>query len=207
VDELATTRERNRLAREVHDSLGHYLTAVNMQLEAARLVLTRDPAKAAEALTRAQTLTKDGLGEVRRSVAKLRQGPLDNKTLPQALEALAAESRASGIDTTISLEGSLRPLAPQAELTLYRTVQEALTNSRKHAQPRRIDVTLSYDDAWVTARVRNDGSPPQASDALTSGFGLLGLRERAQLLGGTVTIERAGDVFELTLTLPKALTL
>ncbi len=204
VEELATTRERNRLAREVHDSLGHYLTAVNIQLEAARAVLVRDPAKAAEALVRAQTLTKDGLSEVRRSVAALRQGPMDSKSLRQALEGLVEASRTGGAATTLVVEGTVRPLVPQIELTLYRAVQEALTNCRKHANPSRIDVTLRYSAADVTVIVQNDGSPAQP-DADTDGFGLLGLRERAQLLGGTLLIDHSGDAFELALRLPDPL--
>lgn len=204
VEELATTRERNRLAREVHDSLGHYLTVVNMQLEAARAVMQRDPAKAAEAMLKAQTLTKEGLTEVRRSVAALRAGPMDNRSLADAITALAADSRASGLAVDLTLSDAVQPLAPQTELLLYRAAQEGLTNVRKHSNAARAMVTLQFDGGRALLTVRDDGQPrPQAEGQPGSGFGLMGLRERAQLLGGSVsTVSTPGGGFALTVEAP-----
>ena len=147
VEELATTQERNRLAREIHDSLGHYLTVINVQLEAARAVLEHDRPRALDALQKAQSLTKEGLAEVRRSVATLRASPTDTQPLPQAVAALVADSRAAGITTELAVVGTPRRLAPQAELTLYRAAQEGLTNIRKYAHASRADLLLDYRTA------------------------------------------------------------
>ena len=201
VEELATAKERNRLAREIHDSLGHYLTVINVQLEAARAVLDSDRPRALDALAKAQALTKDGLAEVRRSVATLRAAPTDGRPLPEAVAALADESRAAGIATELAVLGTPRRLAPQAELTLYRAAQEGLTNLRKHAHASRADLTLDYRaDATVRLVVRDNGVGAGAADG---GFGLLGVRERAQLLGGAARVRTAaGQGFTLDVEVP-----
>lgn len=200
-EELAATRERNRLAREIHDSLGHYLTVVHVQLEAARSTLERDPTHALDALTKAQSLTHTGLQEIRRSVAALRASPLHNRPLSEALRQVAAESQAAGLATEFQLLGQPRPLSPQAELTLYRTTQEGLTNCRKHAHTPSARVTLDFQQPQtVRLTVRDHGAGAQQT---TGGFGLLGLRERAALLGGAVRIQTApGQGFTLEVEVP-----
>ncbi len=207
VEELATTRERNRLAREVHDSLGHYLTVVNMQLEAARAVLAHDPAKASDAMAKAQSLTKEGLNEVRRSVAALRAGPMDNRSLSDAIGLLVMATREAGVSAEFVLEGAPQPLAPQAELLLYRAAQEGLTNVRKHANASRAELRLCFDSSCATLTVRDNGQPSatsaSAASDVASGFGLMGLRERAQLLGGSVTTSTEAG-FVLTVMVPAA---
>lgn len=180
-EELATAKERNRLAREIHDSLGHYLTAINVQLEVARTLSESDPSQVLQPLERAQALTKEGLHEVRRSVAALRASPLEGKSLMTVLAALVEDLQTSGIATSFEVQGELHSLPPQLELALYRVMQEALTNVRKHAQARHAEVSLAYTTEDVRLRVRDDGV---GSDAPTGGFGLVGLRERVQLLGG-----------------------
>ncbi len=97
VEEMATTQERNRLAREIHDNLGHYLTVVNVQIEAARAVLAANPARAQDALAKAQKLTREGLTAVRQSVSTWRESPLDNQSLADAILGLTAEIRQAGI--------------------------------------------------------------------------------------------------------------
>ena len=203
-EELAVTRERNRLAREVHDTLGHYLTVVNVQLEAERAVRDRDPARACDALDRAQSLTQEGLREIRRSVATLRASPLDNRSLADALAQLVAEGCAAGLRISFQVVGEVRLLAPPAELTLYRAGQEGLTNVRKHAPAARVRMTLDFQQP---ARVRlslSDDGPGASQDTLgQAGFGLLGLRERTQLLGGEVLVRTApGQGFSLTVEVP-----
>lgn len=200
-EELATVRERNRLAREIHDSLGHYLTVVNVQIEAARAVMDRDRAKAIEALARAQSLTHEGLRDIRRSVSALRASPLENQPLGEALRAVAAESEAAGLTTEVQVLGAARTLSPQAELTLYRAGQEGMTNARKHARAGRTCVVLDYRETErVKLGVSDDGEGAR-DDA--GGFGLLGLRERAQLLGGTVRVRTApGQGFALEVEVP-----
>jgi signal transduction histidine kinase len=200
-EELATIRERNRLAREIHDSLGHYLTTVNMQLEAARAVMESEPAKALDALQKAQALTREGLADVRRSVASLRASPGAERPLPEALAELVADSRTSGLSTELTITGSPRDVSQAAQLTLYRAVQEALTNVRKHAQASRAQLGLDYAAAGlVRLTLRDDG---RGASAVEGGFGLLGIRERVHLLGGEVVITTSpGNGFALEITLP-----
>jgi signal transduction histidine kinase len=201
VEELAATRERNRLAREIHDSLGHYLTVVNVQLNAALAMLERDAKRAAEAIGNAQTLTQDGLKDIRRSVAALRASPLDGRTLDAALRQIVEESRTAGLPTDMSLIGALRPLPAPAELTLYRAGQEGLTNARKHARATQARLVLDFRarDA-VCLSVTDDG---QGAAPGVGGFGLLGLKERAQLLGGEARVRTApGSGFTLEVEIP-----
>ena len=201
VEELATTKERNRLAREIHDSLGHYLTVINVQIEASRAVMDSDRERSLACLGKAQSLTQEGLAEVRRSVAALHALPTENRPLADALAGLADECRASGIATDLTINGAPRQLGPQAELTLYRAAQEGLTNVRKHSQAARANITLDYGaDSSVRLVIEDDGLG--ASDA-NSGFGLLGVRERAQILGGAVrTTTSRGRGFKLEVERP-----
>ncbi len=203
VEELATAKERNRLAREIHDSLGHYLTVINVQIEAARTVIGSEPPRALDALRKAQSLAQEGLADVRRSVAALRASPTENRPLPEALAALAAENRASGLLTELAITGAPRLLPPQTELTLYRAVQEGLTNTRRHARASRVDITLDYEDhERVCLRVRDNGVGGSPEDR-SGGYGLLGVRERTHLLGGEVRIHAAeGQGFTLEVELP-----
>lgn len=201
VEELATVSERNRLAREIHDNLGHYLTAVNMQIEAALAVMQSDPARAHQSMTKAQSLTKDGLAEIRRSVAALRADPIENRPLHEAIMQLIEEHRATGLDVTYRVDGAIRPCSAQVEMTLYRAAQEGLTNIRKHAQATRADLQLSYQHPGAVSLKLRDNGIGSASD--NSGFGLLGIRERVKLLGGQVNIQTSqGQGFQLCVELP-----
>ncbi len=201
VEELATTKERNRLAREIHDSLGHYLTVINVQIEAARAVMEDDRPRALDALRKAQTLAQEGLAEVRCSVAALRASPSEGRSLAETVAVLVDECRAAGIATEFVVTGAERPLPPQVELTLYRAAQEGLTNVRKHANASSAGVALDYrDDGTVQLTVQDNGVG--AGDP-SGGFGLLGVRERVQLLGGRVHIRTApGEGFTLKVELP-----
>lgn len=202
-EELATMQERNRLAREIHDSLGHYLTVVNVQLEAAKTVLVHDPDRALSAVEKAQTLTKNGLADVRRSVATLRASPLDNVDLPEAIEPLLDECRASGLSAQLTITGTPVALDPQPKLTLYRVIQEGLTNVQKHAQAGRVDVTLDYSTPGVIHLTIADDGSGMAKQHQIEGFGLLGIRERVNLLGGTIeTRSRPGQGFALIAKIP-----
>lgn len=202
VEELATTKERNRLAREIHDGLGHYLTAINMQIEAARAVIEADQAQALDALSKAQSLTKEGLTEVRRSVAALRSSPIENRPLREALGKLADECRASGLVTELVVIGTPRPLAPPIELALYRAAEESLTNIRRHAHATRADITLDYSaEKRVGLKIQDNGI---GAENPSGGFGLLGVRERTQLLGGHFHIDTAvGKGFSLQIEVPE----
>jgi signal transduction histidine kinase len=202
-EELSAIRERNRLAREIHDSLGHYLTVVNVQLEAARALWETDPARARTAVQQAQTLNLEGLQGIRRSVAALRASPLDGKTLGQALEQLAGETTGAGLRVDWRLLGTARPLSPAAELTFFRAAQEGLTNVRKHARTSGACLQLDFSAARSTRlTVRDEGGGAPAD--VGGGFGLLGLRERALLLGGAATVQTApGQGFTLQVEVPE----
>jgi signal transduction histidine kinase len=190
-EELAIVKERNRLAREIHDGLGHFLTAINMQIEAGRAVLDSDRPRALDALGKAQGLAQEGLSEVRRSVAALRTSPTQERGLNEAIRRLVEESQAAGIDTQFTVSGDPRPLPPQVELALYRSAQEGLTNVRKHAQASSAEVALRYtEEGSVRLTVRDSGVG--AADT-GGGYGLMGIRERVHLLGGQVETHSAPE--------------
>ena len=203
IEELAVTKERNRLAREIHDSLGHYLTVVNVQLGAAQAIFSRDDKRALDHLAKAQTLTQEGLTEVRRSVAALRASPTEGRPLPEALGKLVQQWNATGMSAALNVLGTLRQLTPQADLTLYRAAQEALTNVSKHAHATRVDLTLDYGNPEsVLLKVKDDGIGSDGT--AVGGFGLLGVRERAQILGGEVrVVTERGKGFRLEVELPE----
>jgi signal transduction histidine kinase len=188
-EELATARERNRIAREIHDGLGHYLTTIHMQVQAARSILATDRARADQTLAKAQLLAHEALDDVRRSVAALRVAPAERLSLPAALAELAAAGQAAGLPTTVTVVGAERPLDPQEEQALYRAAQEGLTNARKHAQAAGATLTLDYGDPErVRLTVADDG---RGASITEGGFGLVGLRERVQLVGGSLTLQTA----------------
>jgi signal transduction histidine kinase len=188
-EELARSRERNRLAREIHDSLGHYLTVVNVQLEAARALLEnrgwrKEAPDLYAALEKAQTLTRGGLADVRRSVAALRADPMGDKSFPEAVRALVEENRETGLLVEFRMEGEMRKAGPQVELALFRILQEALTNVRKHARASRADVRMSYREGTVQLEVADNGVGPGQEEGGEEKFGLRGIRERVEILKG-----------------------
>ncbi len=201
-------RERNRLARKIPDGVGHYLRVINVQIQAARAVQGTDPARAAEAMGKAGAMTQEALADIRRSVAALRAAPTENKPITESLNALVEEAKASGLQATLTLAGAVRALSPQADLTLYRAAQEALTNVQKHAHASAVQVKLDYTDLKrVTLTVQDNGIGVNAASAngQEGGFGLLGVRERAQLLNGQVRIVSPnGSGFLLEIELPTA---
>jgi signal transduction histidine kinase len=201
-EELAATRERNRLAREIHDTLGHYLTVVNVQIEAARVMFERDPQKAHDSLNKAQSLTQEGLLDIRRSVSALRASPLDNKDLVDVLRQSVEAMSSSGLDAEFKLAGSVRPLSQPIKLTLFRAAQEGLTNIQKHSRATRACLTLDFSRAnRIRLTVSDNGVG--STDASTKGFGLIGLRERAHLAGGTLNIHaNPSEGFTLEVEVP-----
>lgn len=184
VEKLTVVRERNRLAHEIHDSLGHYLTTIHVQLQAAQAVHASDPVRALEAVAKAQSLSREALVEVRRSVSAL-QVDAAQEPLTARLRELAALSNTCGIEVTLDVAGSDRPMRPEAEHAMFRAAQEALTNVRKHAQARTAAVRLDYTgSAVVRLEVVDDGRG--AAEVPGDGHGLRGLRERFLGLGGRI---------------------
>lgn len=194
--EAAVAEERNRLAREIHDSLAHYLTVINVQLEAAEKLARDRPDKADEQVRRARRLAVECLQETRRSVAALRAPTLDELALSPALEKLAAEfAENTGLQVALDvrLPDDLR-LPTETAQALYRAVQEGLTNVQRHAQATTVQVLLHAEEGGLALTVQDDGvgpldTPPDRHE----GFGLLGLRERVELLGGMLRFDRGAD--------------
>ncbi len=196
-EDLATSAERNRLAREIHDGLGHHLTVVQMQVRAARAVLPSDRERADELLAKAEDQARAALADVRRSVGALRE-PWESVTA--ALSALTAES--AGVTASLEVRGEPRTLPAEAERALYRAAQEALTNIRKHAGVDCARVLLDYSgEGVVRLRVEDDGRGFDGTPG--GGFGLTGVRERVDHLGGTVDVASApGRGVTMTVELP-----
>jgi len=188
VKALAVAEERNRLAREIHDSLGHYLTAITMQLEAAGKLVAKEPDRAAESIAKAEEMARESLAEVRRSVAALRASPVDATALGDAIGELVENLYDSGIATTFSVKGKSQSLPIQAKTALYRTAQEGLTNVRKHAKASAVEIKLVYESEQVMLTITDNGVGQRGTEG--EGFGLLGLRERLNLVRGTL---EAGD--------------
>jgi signal transduction histidine kinase len=201
-EELAAARERSRMAREIHDLIGHYLTVVRVQLEAALSLHASNPLKAMEAVYNARECAGEGLREIRNSVESLRAGPLENRSLCEALLALVTESERSGQRVHLIVEGKERPVSAATALTVYRAAQESLTNARKHVPNARVILELAFTTHnELILNVSDDGPGPPEN--FTPGFGLTGLRERTALIGGSLLLKNdSGAGFSFTLTLP-----
>jgi signal transduction histidine kinase len=201
VAQLATMQERNRLAREIHDSLGHYLTVIHVQLQIASRSIGTDVEAAAAAVKQASRLTHEGLEDVRRSVAALRAPVEQDQPLPDAIAAIVTQLAAKAA-ATFAVRGDPRELPPAVSLTLFRTAQEALTNVEKHAGAAHVTIDLVFKPSTVELVVADDGRGSDLRDG-NSGFGLLGVRERVAQVGGTVDIaSKPGEGFRLSVELP-----
>lgn len=193
VEQLAASRERNRLARELHDTLAHSLSGLSVQLQAAEVLFDDDPAAARRTLQAARRTARNGLDEARRAIAALRASPLEDLGLAEALRRRAAAvGERSGIETSCHIEGDLSRLDPTIEQTVYRVADEALLNAERHAAARQIAVRLMRREGRIELTVRDDGQgfdanrTPQPDDGH---LGLIGMRERAALLGGRIAID------------------
>lgn len=195
VEEMAAIRERNRIAREIHDTLGHSLTLLAVQLETATQFEARGDPGLHEELREAQRVAKSCLSDVRHSVAALRPDDASVNSIQDGLRKLVAEFAMACRETAIELDldEATQPLSPDVSMTLYRCAQEALTNIRKHARATKVLVSLTASDGpagQAELNVLDNGQDfSSGADEPVSGYGLLGMRERVAILGGTV---RAG---------------
>jgi signal transduction histidine kinase len=212
--EVATLEERNRVAREIHDTLAQGFTGILVQLQAAERLSLKHPEKAVQSLQEARDLARQSLQEARRSVFNLRPTALEHHTLDRVLaHDVQRFEKESGIRAEFVLEGYPSLLHPDVEQNLYRITQEALTNIRRHAQANRVNVTLSFEpgivalsiiddgiglngrgsgsEPVISGRTRNgqDGRTGRLADLSTGGFGLVGIRERVHLMNGKIAIE------------------
>jgi two-component system NarL family sensor kinase len=206
---LGAVEERNRLAREIHDTLAQGLTATTLQLESADAMLeaSSPAARAREPLRRALSLTQSNLEEARRSVLDLRAAPLEGRLLSEALEVLVERwETETGIDTHYAMVNGARPLPPRVEVALYRICQEALANVAQHAAAGHVDVRLVATPEQVRLVVEDDGRGFDASAGPGERHGLVGMNERARMLGGSLEVRsspEAGTRVEVTVPLEK----
>jgi two-component system NarL family sensor kinase len=201
--QLAALEERNRLAREIHDTLAQSLAAIAMRLETADALAESagdgtPRAQLAGMVRHALTLTRSTLEEARRSVLDLRAAPLEGRTLVDALRSLGEEFRGTlgrrlDVDVTFD-DAESRTLPPAVEIGLYRIAREALTNVVRHAGARRVTVRLERTDGGVRMRIADDGTGFDPSRVPPGRFGLVGATERARLLGGSLQLESAPGV-------------
>ncbi|MHC5063546.1 MAG: sensor histidine kinase [Planctomycetota bacterium] len=194
---LATAEERNRIAREIHDSVGHALTTVHVQLTAAEQMLEVDQDKARDLIDKARGVTDQGLQDVRRAVTAMRQEPLPMR-IDTAIGELAEKARQTGLSVKFDLSGEARDLPGEVYRTVYRVAQEALTNVRKHGEGE-ANMALRFGTELVELSVRN---PAKARENGSGGFGLLGLRERAALVNGQLQAGQENGHFDLNLEIP-----
>ncbi len=195
---LATIEERNRLAREIHDTLAQGLAAITLQLETADALSEERPERARGAIRRALSLARTNLEEARRSVTDLRAAPLRNRTLTEALQALVQEMQIDGISVKYSATPDDFPLlSPRLETSIYRLAQEALTNVMKHAYATSVEVALSLEDNELHLYIDDNGQGFDVDAVMGNAarlgsqmghFGLIGMSERAKLLGGSLSI-------------------
>jgi signal transduction histidine kinase len=202
----AVAEERNRIARELHDVIGHSVSVMTVQASAVRRRLTADQGVEREALETVERVGREALAEMRRMVGVLREvGDDPSREPPPGLSQVAGlvdKVRATGLPVELTITGDPRPLPGGLDLTAYRLLQEGLTNTLRHAaEPARAEVAITYGEAALELSVRDDGRPTPAG--AEAGHGLLGLRERVAVYGGELVARpRSGGGFELVATLP-----
>mgnify|MGYP001574446265 FL=1 len=203
MEQLTIAEERNRLAREMHDAVGHRLTVTAVQLEGAQRLIPTDPDRAARMIGAVRDEVKQALAELRRTVATLRS-PLEvDLPLTHALARLAtAFQEATGLNVHLTLPEDPPSIPEAGRLALYRAAQESLTNTQRHAKAKNIWLCLQTSKDNISLTAADDGVGfPTSMDGV--GFGLRGLRERAAQLGGELRLEtRPGGGAQLRFTLP-----
>jgi signal transduction histidine kinase len=199
---LAAAEERTRIARDLHDSAGHAINVILVQAGAARLLQEQDLERSRKALETIEDVARDTLGEIDQLIRVLREDGSGPEVEPPpglaALETLAARYRASGLEVTVRIDGSRRPLAPGVDQAAFRILQEALTNAVRHGNGS-AEVEIAYGTSLLEVTVTN---PTRAGVVNGSGHGIVGMRERAQLLGGSLEAGAANGVYRVRARLP-----
>lgn len=204
--EQTAMEERARIARELHDVVAHHVSMIAVQAETARLTTPDLPEEGQRRFGDIADSARDALGEMRRLLGVLREdagGGAERRPQPglDRLQDLMDDARATGTPIRFTLRGPVVPLAPSVDLAAYRIVQEALTNARRHAPGAGVEVDLRYEARALRLRVRDDGPGPAAG--ASDGNGLMGMRERATMVGGTVRTGPAdGGGFLVEVKLP-----
>jgi signal transduction histidine kinase len=204
----AVADERARIARELHDVVAHHVSVMVVQAGGARRMLALDPGRTEQALETIEGTGREALSEMRRLLGVLRAHDEATDLLaPQpgvaGLEALVDNMRDAGLDVELSIDGDIPPMRPGIELSVYRIVQEALTNALKHAGPAHAEVWVRYDDDEVLVGISDDGRGAAVSKQNGTGHGIVGMRERVTLFDGELyTGPKAGGGFEVRARIP-----
>ncbi|MGH2582682.1 MAG: sensor histidine kinase [Anaerolineales bacterium] len=199
-EQLATSRERNRLSRELHDTLAHTLSGLTVQLEALQTAWAKMPAQAAAMVEKMVAATRSGLDETRRTLKNLRASPLEELGLALAVQQLAEGAAArNNLQLELQVDKHIE-LPPEAEQSFYRVAQEALENVARHAQAKSVAVKLQRMDGGVELQVKDDGLGLASESAKGERLGLTLMKERAELIGAQFTLEsepRAGTLVRM----------
>jgi signal transduction histidine kinase len=206
--ELAVLRERERLARDLHDSLGHALVTFSVQLEAIQRLYRVDPEAASDQVDEMKAMTRSTMDALRRSIAGLRAPGLEDRALRPALQALCVDlAQRTGLQVTCQINEAADELRPVMAEALWRITQEALTNVEKHASAQSVAVALHFEPDAVILRIVDDGvGLPLGAESRPNRFGLRGMRERVEGLGGKLALDgnRGGTTVEARLPIIRA---
>jgi signal transduction histidine kinase len=204
-EQLAASQERNRLARELHDTLAHSLSGATVQLEAVQALWDVQPAEARRMLDQALEVTQNGLTEARRALQSLRASPLDDLGLSLAISDLAKSIAArANLQLELDAQNHIENLPPEVEQCIYRVAQEAMTNVARHSDAKSLHVALRHDLGALTLTIADDGhgfDPSRVNDAR---YGLKGLRERAEMIGAALHVDstlKTGTTIQLVVPL------
>jgi signal transduction histidine kinase len=206
--EEAVLEERTRIARELHDLVAHSMSVIAVQAGVGGHLIDQDPARAKSALSTIEQTSRQALVEMRRMLGVLRTGPDEPAELgPQPglddLEPLLDQAREAGLQVDLTVLGAHRALEPGVDLSAYRIVQEALTNAVKYAGPARVEVVLEYRRGSIAITVEDNGRGASVATGGRRGLGLVGMRERAMVVGGTLESgPRSGGGFRVAAALP-----
>ena len=184
VKDLTISQERNRIAREIHDGLGHYLTTINMQIKATKAVMKKDPEQALHLLSTAEQLSSEALLDVRNSVESLREGNDGALSLIDRIEQLVNSSKIVDREIVFSVIGKPRQISPQTDITFFRVVQEAINNANKHSKATKVNIFLDFTNKEkLLLKIEDNGV---GSESMDRGFGLIGMQERVKLVQGNI---------------------
>ena len=203
--DAASSEERTRIARELHDVIAHSVSVMVIQAGGARMVMTSDPTRAEESLRLVERAGREALAEMRRLLGLLERGQDPRALAPQPglanIEELVSEAQAAGLTTKLQVEGRPAQVSPALDLCAYRVVQEALTNAIKHVAPARADVNVRWGDHHLELEISDDGSGPGTT--WPGGHGIVGMHERVALHGGTFSASpQPGGGFTVRAHLP-----
>jgi signal transduction histidine kinase len=200
--QLAVAEERTRIARDLHDSAGHAINVILVHAGAARVLRDKSPERAAQALETIEAVARETLGEIDQLVHALRDADAATLEPPglAALDTLVRRHREAGLEVALSVTGARRPLAAPVDRAAYRILQESLTNALRHGRGE-ADVVLAYGDDALSVAVSN---PARGDGANAAGHGIVGMRERATLVGGRLDAARSDGVFRVSARLPYA---